>query len=424
MTDHKDAVGTDAPFAEGVYVITNCSVTRTVAPVVHVADLPRGLTMAQARTSWQELLRTHTPSTTAQELYRGLSFHQVQRMFDLVGRNQIRIVTGGQGCIGVDDKIVPYDFSANPKEPSNIHQVVTEEPFITPLWWTWINTDMRGTPCPIADLLNDPNTNLVVIALQKFFFKYLHDDLTLTQPEGLKKLRIINASASQGYIPMRFRPSVIFMPHAAVQASIGNRNDMPQRAALRFLEIVIAHDVLRASAAEHQSLVNKEFGVSHSSVPRAHVQRAPHAIPADVLLGAQKEPTQSQAKAAEDAFLSVLPALDGRTAKASLGGDMQQFLSDVGVFIKLLRTHAPNARFTSKELADWLTKYYSSQNLNLPVWAESRQRLAHYLLQARNVLNVERLDIQGTSTAYFGLTRLTTSGQEEEEEEAEGGAED
>lgn len=401
VEDSKDLGPLPPPMLEGVFVITNCSVTRTREPVAKVGDMPRGLSMQQALVAWLKILSSHPADTSAQELYRGMSFHQVQRMFPLVGRENIRIVTGGQGLIELDRKIVPYDFSSNPKEPYNIHKVVSAEPFVIPMWWSWVNEALNGTMCPLTDLLEDPATNLVVIALHKFFFKYLTDDLSMASPEGIKKLRIINTTTSKGYIPMRLRPYIIEAPREVSQAAIGNRNDIAQRACMRFLELVAANEAVHETPTEQQEILNKAFGLNPSRV--VHRTYTPRQIAPLGDLEDAPSFEESQIKAGESALSAIMADVGRRTVRASVSRDVRQMMIDIGLFVKLLRSNLPGARFTSHELSEWLTRYYGEQGKELPGWVTSKQRLAQHLLQVHQALGLQKLKIEGTSTAYYSV---------------------
>lgn len=376
----------------GVVVITNCSVSRTQEPEVKVSDLPAGLTMYEALNLWVGMLEAATRKVTPSELYTGLGFQQIQRMFPLISRDHFRIVTGGQGCIGIDDEIVPYDFSANPKESHNIHQKVTREPFVIPVWWTRINERRFESPRPVADLIEDPAISLVVIAVQKFFMRYLTDDIVSTSPQLLNKLRIIKTYSGSGYIPMRLKPYCIGIPYQVANASVGNRNDVPQRACLNFLETLAGNELVGAPAAEQQAALWGAYGVEEGGIRPARL-----AVEAEIL--PDIEMNSEQADAALSALRSSLPSIAVVRQESAESGLIQ----DVRVFVQTLKQVSPNATFNAGNILTWLVEYKAKQGTPIELDVRDKQRIAQALVYNHTALGLERVNLQGKSGAFYRI---------------------
>ncbi|KKL87494.1 hypothetical protein LCGC14_1934160 [marine sediment metagenome] len=277
---------------KGLYLVTCCTSTRTEPPKVRCADMGTGLTMQSALERWLELLGNHDVSVTPPQLYRGVGFHTVTKIADIIGQNNVRVLTGGQGLLSLDTKFVPYDFTSNKNHPGNILDVVTEEPFVIPLWWNMINKALRGTPTPVADLLDAKGTKLVVIALNKFFMKYLQDDMLTAQ--NIDKLRIVVVGKSRSHVPTQLRQQVLQVDKQSISGTVGNRNDISHRAALLFIRKVALGEVdVGASVEQHQGILgNLSPGPTEhltQLTPKEVLQRAPDLLEFDSLDQAYQE---------------------------------------------------------------------------------------------------------------------------------------
>src|SRR5690348_11554200 len=218
-------------------LITACSSTRTVAPLVRVQDMPLNLNMQEALDWWTDAAKTSlgdSATITPGEQYRGTGFNTLVRIQSLYPL-ETRIVTGGAGLIKLDEPIVPYDFTANKNEEHNIWQHVTKEPFVQTVWWKKINALRDKGENPVADFVRSI-PGLTVISTSKVFLRYIAGDILSLSTEERKKVRILLPASSLGSVPAQLRPMIIPFSRHAVAHLPGNRNDTSHRAAEMFFE--------------------------------------------------------------------------------------------------------------------------------------------------------------------------------------------
>ncbi len=418
---------------EGVYVITCCTSTRTEVPVVRCSSLDPDATMNSALNQWLALLNKHKPTITPSELYRGIGFHVVMRIQEIIGAKNIRVLTGGQGLLELDTKIVPYDFTSNKNHPGNILEVVTAEPFVIPLWWQMINKAMRGSGTPVADILNSSNSTLVIIALNKFFLKYLQDDLLSASQEGLAKLRIIVTGKSRSSIPMQLRQNVVQCSKAISNSTMGNRNDLNHRAALQFIKLIRAGEINIAESSEyHQRAIGipDDTNVARRMTPDEVLGKAPqlleHGDPDEAFAHAKRvfgtfggivafraewyrrtgkieEMTMNTkpTKAALTALGHIKSTIEGRGAKVSTHQDTDAAYKYIAEFISAIRTEAPTAKFNAGDIHTWITSYCDETEESIPVGLSGTQKIAQFLSGSFEVLGLHKIKIgQGGSTLY------------------------
>jgi hypothetical protein len=132
------------------------------------------------------------PLYTPEQIYSGDGFQEVQAIRqehpEVV---DVQIVTGGQGLIGIEQPILPYDFSGDPREPRNIHQKVRA--FRHGAWWADINERLYQTRTPIADLTRRSDIDLVIVSVTKVFLKYTAADLAQAD---LDKLIVLTTASN------------------------------------------------------------------------------------------------------------------------------------------------------------------------------------------------------------------------------------
>jgi hypothetical protein len=388
-----------------------------------------GLTMAQALTKWLALLDDHDVSVTPPQLYRGVGFHTVTKIADLIGQKNVRVLTGGQGLLKLDTKFVPYDFTSNKNHPGNMLDVVTEEPFVIPLWWNMINKALRGSPTPVADLLDSKDARLIIVALNKFFMKYLHDDMLAAR--NIDKLRIVVVGKSRSYVPTQLRQQVLQVHKSAVSGTVGNRNDVSHRAALLFMRKVVAGEVdIGASVEEHQkALGDLSPGASEHLAqlsPKDVLAKAPELLEYDSVVLAYQEArrrygaiggiiafraTWYSAKggdyvvadpdvaAARSALGAIKEALATRTAK-HVGLDSDAAWELVQIFVGILREEMPGAKFNAIDFQSWMSSYCNSAGRSEPRGIESLHKIGQFLVGSYGALGLEKFKSQGGGVLY------------------------
>ncbi len=425
----KNNKDTPTKGTKGLYLVTCCTSTRTEAPKVRCSDMGTGLTMSGALDRWLEMLADHDASVTPPQLYRGIGFHTVTKIADLIGSDSVRVLTGGQGLLKLDTKFVPYDFTSNKNHPGNILDVVTEEPFVIPLWWNMINKALRGTTTPVADLLDAKGTKLVVVALNKFFMKYLSDDMLAS--DNIDKLRIVVVGKSRSHVPTQLRQQVLQVEKAAVAGTVGNRNDVSHRAALLFIRKVAIGEIdIGASVEEHQSLLGD---LSPSAVknlvqltPVDVLAKAPNLLEYPSIELAYQEarrrygsiggiiafrsawyhlkgddttPVERDISAAKSALEAIQSVLATRAAKHSgLDSDVIWELSRV--FITTMRETLPDAKFNATDFQAWMYAYCEATDKKAPRGIDSLHKVGQFLTGSHIGLGLEKFKSDGGGVLY------------------------
>lgn len=424
---------TETNGTKGLYLVTCCTSTRTEPPKVRCADMGSGLTMAGAIDRWLELLSTHDASVTPPQLYRGVGFHTVTKIADIIGQENVRVLTGGQGLLSLDTKFVPYDFTSNKNHPGNMLDVVTEEPFVIPLWWNMINKALRGTPTPVADLLDTKGTKLVVVALNKFFMKYLHDDMLAAQ--NIDKLRIVVVGKSRSHVPTQLKQQVLQVHKQNISGTVGNRNDISHRAALLFIRKIATGDVgVDASVEQHQKVLGdlSPGAVEHLTqlTPKEVFVRAPDLLEFNDLNQAYQEArrrygtiggiiafraawyavkgtdvavSKDETTAAKAALAAIRGTLDTRSIKLT-GLDSDATWALVLVFAGVLREDLPDAKFNAADLQSWIISYCDSVDREVPRGiTEGLHKIGQFLAGSYEALGLEKYKSEGGGSVLYGL---------------------
>lgn len=417
----------------GLYLVTCCTSTRTVPPKVRCSDIGTGLTMPQALEKWLEMLKSHKADVTPAQLYRGVGFHTVMKIADLIGTKNVRVITGGQGLLKLDTKIVPYDFTSNKNHPGNMLEVVSEEPFVVPLWWNMINGALRGSTTPVADLLDRDDTKIVIIALNKFFMKYLHDDMLAAV--NIDKLRIVVVGKSRSFIPTQLRQQVLQIQKSDVSGTVGNRNDISHRAALLFIRKVASGEVdINASIEEHQSVLGDlSPGASmHLTQLSSKIvlERAPDLLEYDGIDVAYQEArrrygaiggiiafraawysrkdgghvhVQSNTKAAKAALEAIRSTLSARSVKL-VGFDSDEMWKLIHVFLEIIQKEMPDAKFNATDFQSWVGTYCSSSDISPPDGIDNLHKIGQFLAGSHESLGLKKYKSQGNGNkVLYGL---------------------
>lgn len=402
-------------------LITSCSSTRGAPPEVKVGELPKGLTMSQALDEWTKRLKERKPSITPRELYRGLGFHTLAKIQEEYKPSTVKIVTGGLGLTDINEMIVPYDFTASPKEAENIHQAVTAEPFVQTVWWKMINVARHKNASPVSELVQDTKYDYVIIACSKIFLRYISDDILNTPVQHRHKIRIILAASSQGSVPMQLRPMMVCYGRSFVGQIPGNRNDNNHRAALRFIEMMQDPEFVALPIDRQQAYIDTLYPIhevsSHTGRPiqelEEFLRNNPELLKMDWplayrvaykrlgtmggrilfrgihrrLSGAEApEVSAKEISAAEQAltgmeFLSS-PAKQGATEETEV-------LTALQAFVGALKRLAPNAVFTAADVCRWAPGYYKALGRTVPPHFESAIKLAFVLKNNAGLIGVQ-----------------------------------
>ena len=428
----------------GIVILTSCSVTRTREPLIKVSDLGTGLNQHEALKKWSERLAEleleHDGGEaliSPLELYRGISFQSVLKLIPQV--QEVKIVTGGQGLIDINEKIVPYDFTSHKKQPGNIMEAVTQGPYSSALWWSGINEARKGIANPIAQVLNNPETKLVIVVLTKMFWKYIKEDLLMASPEGLAKLRILATRTQLGSLGVELKQYVVLYDARINRILPGNRNDLVQRAAVKLVELINSESskgskisgVSRVSVTEHNQLLADLLN-QHGSAEASRTQKQ---SAVQFLLGhkdlldlgsAEEAFVISNAVGSRSAFITAwnalkeassleetskaesiagLKALDSLGELSTLGNGEGTEVSAIKM-LKVLRESliakdAVGVMLDSGVIFEWLKVYSVSVSASdaIPHPINSKPRLAHFLTRYYSVIGFTKTK-HGSKVVY------------------------
>jgi hypothetical protein len=407
-------------------LITSCSSTRIMQPLVRVGSLPSGLTMQGALDAWMSEMSKHPADITPREQYRGIGFTSLAKIQDQYTPNNIKIVTGGLGLTDLDEAIVPYDFTASPKEPENIYQKVTAEPFVQPVWWRMINTARGKGPNPVATFVESQGEDhYVIIACSKIFVRYIADDILSLPYNKRGKVRILLNASSIGSVPIQLRPMMIPFDRGFINDLPGNRNDNNHRAAHRFIELLSDAD----SGFRDMDISKQIQAISGGDAPQykaatsvdlaAWLKERPTLLKMDAetaYLYARREQgamggrVQFRAihrmlngdsiKVSSDELAAADKALVGMSflqTRASNNTTEDAVLRAVKAFVSAVKDIAPNAVFNSADVCTWAKRYFAAQDLRAPDDFNQPLRMSYIIKNNAELLG---LQIDPTTKGY------------------------
>lgn len=427
-------------------LVATCTSTRTMEPVAKVEDLPTGLSMDEGIKEWMKLL--HRPATTTpQELYRGLGFLTLSNIMRTFNVANAYIVTGGQGLIKVDEPIVPYDFTADPKYSPNIWEKVTSEPFIQTSWWRKINEARNKGANPVASVINATTLpSSVVISCSKIFLRYIANDILSVDPTKSNNFRILLSASSLGSVPMQLRPFIVAFDRTSIKHLPGNRNDVTHRAAQMFIEALDKNPHLRAAPPHVQRA--EIFGVSDAGVYSASsldieatLKDRPDLMnltpeEAYTALYREKGPIGGrmrfhgifmglkgskmvEGEADDDAF-SALESLSLSSAPTKNSSTSTESVRLLSIFIAAVRAKMPNATFLAADVTSWVQVYCKAKGIEVPSLISSSLKTSYFLKSHHPVLGMV---VQGKGYALADAVaaeepEVEEADLEEEDEEA------
>jgi len=359
-----------------IAVIVNCTSTQSVRPpaFLHGASLPAGLNMVQAVEEWVTRLSRAAPEigVTPAELYRGLAFHTVSKIAELVGRENVFVASIGQGLVNLQQKITPYDLSIDPTHPHSLTHSVNQEPFVSTLWWSLINkhTGRSENGKPICDLVCGGKYDAVVIACTMRFLGMQAEDI-LNSILTASSCRILIAASSTIGFPGKLRSVAVWYDKRLGASTIGNRNDLNVRAGLNLVKTLL--DLNRSDLESVQESVTGGF--KNVPVP----QRGSHS-PMGLLPTISSNPSNALALIPKFS-VNNFGAEHMEAAKAAMGG--LTFASGLGpkrftleeeyqaaglivLFVSVLKEINPHGVFTSSEVVLWAHKYCGAVNQSVP----------------------------------------------------------
>ena len=219
-----------------IALLTSCTVTRNVDPIVRIQDAPVFDTMRELCDWWvAEMGKVDEEQwATPGHIYAGRSFDAVTEMAQVIGRENVYIITGGVGCAPLTQPIVPYDFTSSKKETHNAHQHVKGEVFLPHVWWEMINMGLYDVQHPIKNLAQE--YDVVIAALPKIFIKYILSDLTACGQEAQqRKIFIPIPKSMTTSVPAVVRNSLVPYTREYAASTPFTRVDKAQRVVQKFL---------------------------------------------------------------------------------------------------------------------------------------------------------------------------------------------
>lgn len=454
-----------------IVLLTSCTATQSVEPPEELtgASLPTELTTMEAVDEWAARLAKHPPSITPAQLYRGISFYSVTKAQSFIAPDNIKIISIGQGLVGLREKITPYDLSISPDHKNSLTRVVTAEPFLPAFWWQLLNGRLRDDETPCTTQLLRDDIKLLIVSCSGRFLELITEDLLngiQLNPEHGARLRVI--TSGMGNIPNHLKPFALKYDRRLNITAAGNRNDLLQRAALHFMRMlhndpelleadITAHNTAVQEALDRIQSSSASTGANAGSSPaskaslglhlaREYLQRHPelqelggeaaykrfveetrshvsasqfrrawrtiftsHLTPTPRRKGgggAAKVATATM-DAALQALQSIEKALERSSAKVTSWQDEDDALDLLEVFVAALRQSHPDAKFSSAEVHAWARQYSSAAGVPLPTPLKNIHKLAHLLKEHHATLGLETITVNpGQGGVMYKLAQL------------------
>jgi len=363
-----------------IALLTSCSVTRTVDPIVKIADAPIVRTMDELCEWWADKMQMDYDGAekTPGEIYGGTGFTAITEIAQDIGHENVFIVTGGTGLARYTDEIVPYDFTADKKADFNAHQHITGEKFLPHIWWGKVNQALNGSATPIADLLSE--YEIVVGALPKIFTKYILDDLMVCKAEDRANRIFIPMTVSMyNGVPTIVRDAYVPYVPAYLGSVMYSRGDKAQRVVQKFLreassapigEVAKAMklDAAELKPTEVETVDYKEmFEAIPSIIEAEDVGTALHRAKthgykiggnarfAGAWRAAKGILTVEVSKSAQEQGVNILAGILSRADRMS---DEEALLGRLGAFIVAAREVDAHIIFTAAEVVEWAKVMY------------------------------------------------------------------
>jgi hypothetical protein len=330
----------------------------------------------------------------------------------------VRIITGGQGLLELDEPIVPYDFSASKNEEHNITQVVTLEPFVQTVWWKGINQARRGTPTPVADFVR-ASEGMTVISASKVFIRYISEDLLSLSIQDRERVRILLTASSVGSVPAQLRSMIVPYSRGVVGHMPGNRNDVAHRAAQLFFQkaadepgwemlpieehkkLFICEDAPQANGAlteqqlldifdSHPGYLQLSVDDAYVLVKRSHGSPGGRMFFRGVYRMAKGEKLETSFKEEEvDKALAALQGMSFLSRNGKHSSDEDAALEGVQLFLSALARLSPTASFTAGDVSGWAKNHYKDE---CPGFLASPNKLTYLIKSNLKVLGLKQVD--------------------------------
>lgn len=369
--------------AQQIALLTSCTMSRNFEPILKIEDAPICVSMNELCLWWAKQTKAKSvPANlkTPGELYAGIAFDTITEIAQDIGHGNIFVVTGGVGLVGLNDKILPYDFTSDKGASANAPQRVSGEKFIPHIWWGKVNEALHSNSTPVASVVE--KHDVIVGALPKAFIKYIIRDLESVSPAVLReKVFLLLPRSMMGSVPKTIHNAFVPYGPSYVQDLTANRYDKAQRVARKFITegaenyIEYADTVsTRGSADAMQETEIVDYDKMFEEHPRlldgGDIGIAIHRAKALGLKIGGRHRFAGAWRGAKGQLKVNVTATIMTKAKKGLktilsGGamgaytDNEQLLERLGIFVQAVREEAPELIFTSKEVTAWGKETYA-----------------------------------------------------------------
>lgn len=239
-----------------ISIITNC--TNRKARQERKLALPEEATWSSLEglaMHWNAVLEANRGSVEAQALYQGRSFSDA-RASALAVDGDLYVLSAGLGLVPGQEVVPAYDLTIS-DGPGSIASQLQRLRRTPADWWSALTT-VRKQPSPILQLLNQPQTTHVWLAMPSTYLEMIAVELEMLDANlARQKLRIFTSIRGTQSLPANVRACAL--PYDLRLESTefsGTVNDFPQRCLRHFATELRCHtsNLAEANACVSESL--------------------------------------------------------------------------------------------------------------------------------------------------------------------------
>lgn len=237
-------------------VITACSNRKRHMPSEDLCarNLPKGI-LEQTAERWWAHVETAGVTHFAKDLYCGRGFREAVLASE-VNASPLYVISAGLGLVHPDQQIPAYDLTLSRTSEDFIKKKIIE-PINDAEWWSAAN-ETHGTSAPIADLIHEHTSAVVLIAGSEGYFRLISEDLCSLNSVDQLRLRIFGPQDLSA-IPKRLHTNV--MPYVesfdGPDSPIpGTKSDFAQRALRHFVEQILPMSSSINDPERHRKAIN------------------------------------------------------------------------------------------------------------------------------------------------------------------------
>jgi hypothetical protein len=224
-----------------ILVVTNCTARKSKPPThaLRARTLAQG-SLREVSKEWRRRLSEATDRALARNLYQGRAFQEATRAARLA-ETPLHIVSAGLGLITEDASIPSYSLTISEGDSDAILDRFKDENTRPAAWWKAVNSAGNRTQDLAMVIRRSPQT-LFVLALSSAYLELVVEDLLSLSSAELSRVRLTGPRRVTD-VPEALR--TIHLPYddrldGARSPIRGTESDFPQRAALHFVQLVLA----------------------------------------------------------------------------------------------------------------------------------------------------------------------------------------